>query len=367
MRKGRRMGSPAEPPAKPPAGARAPDTADAKAAALTRLCVLKPLPDPVLSEVDAALTAYLAEAMEHVRAEVAARLADCDWAPLEAVRLLAFDAIDIARPVLERSRRLAEGDLEALAELDRDRRCALARRPVLSERLTVAIARRREPECLIELAGNPGARLSDASASDFAAVARGASALQRRLADRRDLRPSLARALMAVAGDAVKAELAARWPDLDADRLDSAFAQAVAEQRPEDPGADPGDEYAAEHVVDTLARRGLLRAADLVRAAEAGRDAAADQVAARLTGLEPADWRRALARSPLRAALLCARAAALQAGDAARLYAGFAAGGRAHALGPDRLASACEEVYARYDRDGARRALHRLGADASMG
>lgn len=340
--------------------------AGAKAVALSRLCVLRPLPDPVLSDVDAALTGYLFAAIDSVRGEVAARLADCDWAPPAAVRMLAFDAIEIARPLLERSRRIAEDDLHTLARMDRARRCALARRAQLSEPLTVTISAGREIECLLALAGNRGARLSEASAADFVAVARGAPELQRRLAERDDLRPGIARALMAVAGEAVKADLAARWPDLNAERLDAALNASVSASPTPSVGAPPGDGAAARSV-DKLARRGLLRAADLVHAAMAGRDAMADQAAARLTGLETEDWRRALSRSPLRAALLCARAAALSSQDAARLYLAYTAAGRAHALEPDRLAGACEEIYARYDRDGARHALHRLGADASIG
>lgn len=333
-------------------------SAGRKAAALSRLCVLRPLPDPVLSEVDAALTGYLCDALAQVRAEVAARLADCDWAPVEAVRMLAFDEIEISRPILERSRRVADSDLLALARLDHERRCALARRPALSEPLTTTIAAGREPQCLLLLAGNPGARLSDASAADFASVARGAPELQRRLAARDDLKPGLARALMAVAGEAVKADLAARWPDLNAERLDAALTHAVA--------APPSD-AAAARTVDRLAAQGLLRTDDLIRAAAAGREAMADHVAARLTGMEAADWRRALTRSPLRATLLCARAVALSADHAARLHTAYAAAGRAHDMEPDRLADACREIYAAYDRDGARRALHRLGADASIG
>lgn len=328
-----------------------------RAAALSRLCVVRPLPDPVLADVDAALVSLLSDVMAHVRAEIAVRLAGCDWAPVEAVRMLAFDDFKIAQPLLERSRRLAEDDLEALAERDSERRCAIARRSSLSERITVLIAAKRERECLVLLARNPGARLSEASAGDFASVARGAPDLQHGLAARSDLKPGLARALMAVAGEAVKAELAARWPDLASDRVEAAIGDAVT-ARP--------DDAEAGALVNQLARQGLLSAADLVRAAEGGREAMTDQIAARLTGLEIADWRRALARSPLRANLLCARAAALSVEDAARLHAALAATGRAHALDPDRLGAACLDVYSDYHRDAARRALHRLGADASI-
>ncbi|MGJ3230538.1 MAG: DUF2336 domain-containing protein [Oceanicaulis sp.] len=334
------------------------DPAGRKAQALSKLCVLRPLPDPVLAQVDEALTGYLAAAIAQVRAEVAARLADCDWAPVEAVRMLAFDEIEIARPILERSRRLAEADLEAIAALDRPHRCALARRESVSERLCTLIAGRRESECLIVLADNPGALLPDAAAADFASVARGAPELQRRLAARTDLRPGLARALMAVAGEAVKTALRERWPDLAPERVET-VVDAAAE------AANPADGESAQAVA-SLAGQGLLSAADLVRAAEGLRQSMTDHVAARLTGLEVADWRRALSRSPLRAALLCARSVALPPDEAARFHAALANSGRAHALQPDRLAAACEDVYAGYDRDAARRALHRLGAGGSI-
>lgn len=306
------------------------------------------------------LVRLLGEAIATVRADVALRLSTCDWAPMEAVRMLAFDEIEIARPILERSRRLADADLESLAALDTERRCALAGRAHVSERLSTLIASRREPDCLMVLAGNRGAQLSDAAAADFASVARDAPDLQRSLADRDDLRPGLARALMAVAADAVRAELARRWPDLELERLSGAMEDAA------DPPADRDEDAKAGALVDRLARQGHLSAADLVRAATSGRDAFTDHVAARLTGLETADWRRALARSPLRACLLCARAAALPGAEAAAFHQAMAEYGRVHVMPPDRLAAACDEIYTAYARDDARRALHRLGAGASI-
>lgn len=337
-----------------------PAPGEAKASMLARLCALRPLPEPVLDEVDAMLVRLLGEAIAAVRADVALRLSACDWAPMEAVRLLAFDEIEIARPILERSKRLADADLDALAAIDAAHRCALAGRAQVSERLSTLIAARREPDCLMVLAGNRGAQLSETSAADFASVARGAPDLQRSLASRGDLRPGLARALMAVAADAVRADLAGRWPDLEPERLSSAIEDAAAP--PEDQDADAQ----AAALVDRLARQGHLRAADLVRAAAGGRDAFTDHIAARLTGLETADWRRALSRSPLRACLLCARAAALPGADAAAFHQALAEYGRVHALSPDHLADACEEIYTAYARDDARRALHRLGAGASI-
>jgi uncharacterized protein (DUF2336 family) len=332
----------------------------AKASRLAQLCTVRRLPEAVLCEVDAALVHLLGAAIAAVRADVALRLSTCDWAPLEAVRMLAFDEIDIARPLLERSRRLSDADLETLAGLDTERRYALAGRPHVGEHLSILIAARREHACLLRLAGNHAAALSDASAADFAGVARGAPDLQRSLAARADLRPGLARVLMVVAEDAVRADLAVRWPELDLERLPGRG------EDDRDQPADPTQDSQAEALVNRLARQGDLGAADLVRAAAGGRDAFTDHIAARLTGLETADWRRALTRSPLRACLLCARATALPGAEAAAFHQALAEYGRVHALTPDQLATACEEIYTAYARDEARRALHRLGAGASI-
>lgn len=335
---------------------------DARAAELARLCALRPLPAPVIDEIDTALVGYLKIAVASVRAETARRLATCDWAPLEAVRMLAFDRVEIARPLLERSIRLSGPDLEALADMEPERRCALARRPVVGERLSSIIARRREPSCLLILAENPGAALGEASAADFAGAARGAPDLQRALAERENLAPGLARALLTVAGEAVKATLAERWPDLAPGQAETAVDAAV-DAAAVSPGAEDG---AAAEMVERLARQRLLSARDLVRAAEGGRSAMTDHVAARLTGLDVEDWRRALARSPLRAILLTARASALPAEDAAAIHAALADAGRVHPLAPDRLAAACDDIYAAHARDAARRSLHRLGAGGTI-
>ncbi|XBQ16062.1 MAG: DUF2336 domain-containing protein [Oceanicaulis sp.] len=327
-----------------------------KALKLTHLCTLRRLPEGVRTEIDESLKTFLAAALASVRAKAASRLADCDWAPPETIRFLAFDDIEIARPVLERSLVLGGADLESLADLGREQRIALARRKTVPAGLTCAIARHREPDCLHILAANAGARLSEGAARDFAAVARADQALQDALAGRGDLSAGFARAIYAVAAETVRQTLRTRWPDLPADRIEDTVPDAAPRS---------GDLEAAE-LVASLARQGRLSAADLVTAAQKANMAFTDQAASRLSGVPVEDWRRALERSPVRATLLLSRSVALSAERAAALYAAMAEAGRGHALDPASLAKACEEVYAGFSRDDARRALHRLGAGGSI-
>jgi uncharacterized protein (DUF2336 family) len=331
-----------------------------KALDISHLCTLAPLPESAIKEIDPALTALLQQAEDAVRLQVARRLADCSWAPREAVRMLAFDELKIASPVLTRSPCLDDSALVEAAGLGRDRRLLIAERPTVSKTVVSAITAYRETECLTALADNAGAELGPASASDFAAAARGDEGLQTRLARRSDLDPAIARAVFAVAAAHVKDMLAAAMPDLDPARVSTAVDEGL------EAALDAGEDDAAESLVSSLMARGALSKADVLRAAHGGRADIADHAIARLTGLPSSDWRRALGRSPLRTTILAARTMAMTLDEAAALYAALADAGRAHLLPPDALAQACREIYTGFARDDARRALHRMGAGASI-
>ncbi|MCC5996967.1 MAG: DUF2336 domain-containing protein [Oceanicaulis sp.] len=347
----------------PPAPAQSPHTispqaAGRKAVQLSELCTIRPLPGPVIAEIDPVLTALLRAAEESARARAAARLARCDWAPRDAVRMLAFEPLEIARPVLERSLVLEESDLIALAGLSHDHRMALIARIHLSAPVTAAMARHRERDCLMALASHEGALLSEASAGDFAAVARAHENLQQALAGRGDLSGGFVRAIHAVAAQQVRELLNRTYPGL------ADLACAPDEGAPIEIDADT-DRDAEEIARKLQAERGLSTA-DVLRAARNGRAEIADHAIARLTGVEASDWRQALRRSPLRACLLAARAMAMAPGEAADLYDAMTASGRAHAMAPDALSRACSEIFSTFSRDDARRALHRMGAGGSI-
>ncbi len=342
-------------------GGRSPDPirAGRKALDIAQLCTLRPLPDPVIQEFDTPLVTLLQAAETSIRSRVALRLAACSWAPREAVRMLAFEPLEISEPILARSPVITEEDLLKLAREDLEHRLLIARRPRVSEAVSTAVAKYRETRCLIALAKNEGAELSDRSAADFAAVARAEETLQAALSTRTDLGAGLARAIYAIAGEAVKQNLAEHYPDLAAAQIDIAVEETLEEA---------GDSDAAnEALAEELLRDATLTKADVLRSARNGRSDITDHAVGRLTGLHAADWRRALSRSPLRVCLLASRAMAMTCEEASLLYTSLAEYGRAHAVAPDALERACTQIYSEYARDDARHALHRLGAGGSIG
>jgi uncharacterized protein (DUF2336 family) len=336
-----------------------PIRAGRKALDIAQLCTLRPLPDPVIAEFDAPLVTLLQAAEGAIRAKVALRLAGCSWAPREAVRMLAFEPLDISEPVLARSPVITEEDLLQLAGADAEHRLLIARRPRVSEPVSAAIAKYRETNSLMALASNEGAELADRSAPDFAAIAKADESLQTALAQRTDLGAKLAHAIFAIAGETVKQTLLATYPDLARAQLEVAVEDAV-----ENPA---GSDLDASAVTEELERSGALTKADALRAARNGRSDIADHAVARLTGLPATDWRRALSRSPLRVCLLAGRAMAMSCEEACALYVAFADIGRAHPVTPDALATASAQIYEQFARDDARHALHRLGAGGSIG
>ncbi len=349
----------------PPAGERRPEALelpperrDELAMALARLCALGRLNEQARAEAERSLLPLARAAEDRVRAAMAAELADADWAPAAVIRWLAYDRLEVARPVLERSMMLSEADLIALADSDAARRLVLAGRISISEALCAALSRHREPQVIRKLADNPGARVGERSAADFMAVARGDRALQDALASREQLPRAFARALFVFAAMEVRAALIARFPDLPRDRLDAATELAeTAAAAPQQP---------AERLADRLDENGKLSAAGVLKALREGRHEVFDAFLSRMTGLPADQWRRALSTSSVRAWLLAARAIGVDIPATPAGYADLVRAGRAHPVDGRVLDQAAEEIYGMYDREQAKLALRRLASPGSM-
>ena len=326
-----------------------------KALAIADLCTLRSLPEPVLDEIDVHLTRFLRAAEARVRVRAALRLAECPWAPAEAIRALAFDAFEISRPVIEHSQRLKEQDLMAVAGLGELQRQALARRRSLNEALTERLCAFREPDCLDKLFRNIGTRLNARCAEHTADLIKADGKLQDALTGRGELELDFARTLYEIAGDAVKTLLEDVCPQV-LPRL---------ERLNDDDNGEALDEL-GETLSHQLEEIEALNAEDVLRATQNGRADISDHAIARLTGLEPADWRQAMRRSPVRVAILAARAMAMNIDHAHLFYEALCDQGRAHPLPPDSAKRAVGELYQQYSRDTARQALHRMSADGSI-
>jgi uncharacterized protein (DUF2336 family) len=98
------------------------------------------------------------------RARLAVRLADTAHAPIGVIRRLAADDdIEVARPVLKGSKRLADADLvETARTKGQSHLLAISERAILSEAVTEVLVTRGDREVAHSVAKNAGARFSDA-------------------------------------------------------------------------------------------------------------------------------------------------------------------------------------------------------------
>jgi uncharacterized protein (DUF2336 family) len=163
------------------------------------------------------------------RVELSERLADVSNAPLKVVRELAFDQdIQVAGPVLERSSRLDEDDLVAIAhDRGQDHLFALSRRATLSERVTDILVDRGDQRVVRSVADNDGARFSERGFSQLMTRAREDSTLQNILKARRDIPPRQLQELVAIAREKVRETLRDEYAEAPDEVFDTAVDEAA--------------------------------------------------------------------------------------------------------------------------------------------
>ena len=117
------------------------------------------LRDDHVSVFDEVIIRLAREVDAKARIELSRRLADIGNAPVSVVKDLAHDAdIAVAEPVLERSIRLDEDDLLAVAgEKEQDHLLAVSRRRTLSERVADVLVMRGDQRVVRSVAQNDGA------------------------------------------------------------------------------------------------------------------------------------------------------------------------------------------------------------------
>lgn len=154
-------------------------------------------------------------------AELSARLAPVPQAPRAVIRKLAsIDAIEISGPILERSERLTDQDLVKIAATgDQARQLRIAGRAFLNEAVTDVLIDRCDVAVANKVAGNSGARISNAGFSKLAMLAEGNDQLAATVAKRADVPPHLFRALLSRATETVQQTLLTSAPPSTRDGL----------------------------------------------------------------------------------------------------------------------------------------------------
>jgi uncharacterized protein (DUF2336 family) len=171
------------------------------------------------------------------RAELARRLAPIDNAPPNTIRQLAHDeAIEVAGPILLRSKRLADEDLVDIAKYrGQGHLLAISARRPLADTVTDVLVDRGDQDVLLNVASNSDARLSPGGYERLVVRAEGDDSLAARIGERPDVPPHLFRQLIMHASAIVQRKLAARAPRelrAEIERVLSEVSQELDPQAP---------------------------------------------------------------------------------------------------------------------------------------
>jgi uncharacterized protein (DUF2336 family) len=152
-------------------------------------------------------------ARQEIRQRLSAALAMADWAPVELVRELALDTIDIAQPILSFCPVINDDILiEVVRACDFEHRICIADRPCIGERVTNKLIHTKNERIVAKLAKNATARIET---SDFL---KAMDILKDRqddidaLVSRHDLPPSLIATAYALAGAETRLAISLRLP-----------------------------------------------------------------------------------------------------------------------------------------------------------
>ena len=203
--------------------------------------------------------------------ELSARMASVENAPERLIRRLAHDdAIEISGPVLERSDRLGEDDLVAIARTKSQAHlAAIAGRAELGEQVTGVLVERGDMAVARKVASNGGARFSETSMRNLADRASGDGDLASAVTRRRELSPAMFRAMLARATDEVRQRLIDNAQPAAAKLINKILAEVS--QTVESTAAPKRDYAVAREIVMAMHKQERVALPSLLQFAKAGK------------------------------------------------------------------------------------------------
>jgi uncharacterized protein (DUF2336 family) len=216
------------------AKSRSPEDRDRLLLALADLCA--PAGDQLRTPQAQALLGgvfmtLVGEAEHDIRQALAEKLAAADWPPAELIGALAFDEIEIARPVIGASPLLSEDDLiRLLAEATVEHQIEVAQRPAIGARVVETILGQADPSVMTALAGNDTADVPPAAMGKLVEASREIAAMRSPLARHPRLSAEQAERLYLWVGQSLRAAIVTRFK-VDVAALDRALAEAVSDAR----------------------------------------------------------------------------------------------------------------------------------------
>jgi uncharacterized protein (DUF2336 family) len=286
-----------------------------------------------------------------IRIKLAEKLADDEKAPADLILLLCDDKIEVARPIILRSRKLTDSDiLKFVNDASVAHQTACAERPNIGEPVTSALARLDAEPVLIALVRNATARITPGTFETLVEKSKKIAAIQEPLAKREDLPSPLATQMCGWVSDALKTYIVQGHrlpPEAIAKSLGQA-AQSIAQ-----PGSKHDVSESSRKLVDKLAAAGQLKAGFLLRVLHQGQMDMFETAFAKLLGVDLPSMRRLLYENGPRPVALACRAAGIDKCVFSTVFnLSRQARGQRPTLGPAERAE-IEDVFATFTKTDA--------------
>ncbi len=223
------------------------------------------------AEFDKALSAVAQDLEASVRAELARKISANPGQFGRTARNLAFDDIQVARPVIESSRALSESDLlELIAKKSQDHMLAVTRRDEISEKVSDALVERGEDHVVESLLKNENAKIAEKTYERVAERAERNHELQSPLVHRKSIPLDLLSELYLKVKAELRQEILARYGSVSSEELEAAFERS-RKRMLKDYGALPEDFEVSRGRIEGMRRRGELKPSLLVRLMREGK------------------------------------------------------------------------------------------------
>lgn len=247
--------------------------------------------DSVLTERERALMTEILDKLVgdfegEVRRQLAERLADKPAAPPGLIEFLANDEIEVARPVLMRSRVLREAELIAVVRnRTRQHQLAIAMRHEVSAPVADALVETGDTGVIETLLRNENAQISEATMAYLVEQARTVDSFQEPLVGRGDLDPDLANKLYWFVSAALREHLLERF-QLQVSELDDAL-EAATHKLIAGANAKPAQPTAAQKLARKIAQSRGIDAALLLKVLRSGEIPLFEALFAEFSGIQP--------------------------------------------------------------------------------
>ena len=249
----------------------------------------------------------VSEDLEHaVRIELARKVAMSNAPIRKTARQLALDEIEIARPVIERSRALAQEDLiDVIKQKGQDHMMAVTKRDDIGEDVSSALVEKGDDHVVAALLENQTARMNRTTYERVADRAQSSPVLHAPFIRNRKVPLDLLNELYVVAEKQLRREIMRKFHGVSPAELETAL-ETGRNRLSSAYGALPDDFVAAQETIDEIERRRPLEPALLPGLLRQNHRTAFCIAFAKLAGVEFMDVYRVVRKSDVDAmAMLC--------------------------------------------------------------